>query len=181
MRKKEIPEIISKNTRARAVPLSHPLLGNVRLSAGYTDTDNKYMMQLFSFLVGDMQYFLRPWFCIDLTKSATGSCAHSFSGCAGPGVDWGTKPPPSAHAENRMDSFIKARNEAKQRCFSSTLLPGGLAEAPSVAERSCGRREETRRDAGSTAGRSLGLGLSAVSHSVCLPAKISLQFQKFKK
>lgn len=57
MRKKEIPEIISENTR---VPWSHPLLGHVRLSAGYTNTDNKHMMQLLSFLVGDTKYFLRP-------------------------------------------------------------------------------------------------------------------------
>jgi len=83
MRKKEIPEIISENTRARAVPWSHPLLGNVRLSAGYTDTDNKYMMQLFSFLVGDIQYFLRPWFCTDLTESAPGSCSQLILGMHG--------------------------------------------------------------------------------------------------
>lgn len=60
MRKKEIPEIISANTRARAVPWSHPLLGHVRLSARYTNVDDKHMMQLLSFLVGDTKYFLRP-------------------------------------------------------------------------------------------------------------------------
>lgn len=59
MRKKEIPKIISENTRARAVPWSHPLLSHVCLSAGYTNTDNKYIMQLLSFLVGDTKYFLR--------------------------------------------------------------------------------------------------------------------------
>lgn len=60
MRKKEMPEIISENTRARAAPRSHPLLSRAHLSAGSTNTDNKYMMQLLSFLLGDTKYFLRP-------------------------------------------------------------------------------------------------------------------------